>query len=179
MTLLNHLNTLESAGLVRIAQAQPNVEYLFRHTLVQEAAYASLVRRDRQQLHRSVGETIERLYPDRLTQPDLAPLLARHFDLAGDHLRALKYFSQASDQAAHQYAKLEAIAYYGRAIKLSQQLEAAQPLDRPQLIHLFTSLGRAQQLIGHHADALHTSQDFAQLDRQRQDKVMELAAVME
>ncbi|HZY43308.1 MAG TPA: hypothetical protein VFF70_01040, partial [Anaerolineae bacterium] len=80
MTLTHQLNTLESSGLIQLAQASPNLEYLFRHTLVQEAAYASLVRQDRWQLHRWVGETIEQLYPDRLLSLDVTPLLARHFD---------------------------------------------------------------------------------------------------
>ena len=41
MSLQTHLNTLESAGLVRLAQLEPDLEYLFRHALVQEAAYAT------------------------------------------------------------------------------------------------------------------------------------------
>ncbi len=63
MTLVSQLTTLEFAGLIRLAQVQPELEYVFRHALVQEAAYASLLRQDRRDLHRAVGETLERLYP--------------------------------------------------------------------------------------------------------------------
>jgi tetratricopeptide (TPR) repeat protein len=179
MTLISQLNTLESAGLIHLAQSQPDLEYLFRHALVQEAAYASLVRRDRQQLHRSVGETIEQLYPDRLSSIDLAPLLARHFDLAHDEVRALKYYTLAADQAAQQYANIEAVAHYSRAIELAAQQEAAAPLKADQIIHLYSSLGRSLQLISRHADALQLYLAFNDLAQQRGDKTMELAAVME
>jgi predicted ATPase len=53
-----HLTALETSGLIRRLQVQPEIEYLFRHALVQEATYASLLRQDRKQLHRSVGEAI-------------------------------------------------------------------------------------------------------------------------
>ncbi|MGH2522606.1 MAG: hypothetical protein ACRDH2_08895 [Anaerolineales bacterium] len=66
MTLGNHLSTLETSGLIRLAARQPELEYLFRHALIQEAAYGSLVKADRRNLHRAVGEALERLYPDRL-----------------------------------------------------------------------------------------------------------------
>ena len=78
MTLAAHLNTLESTGLVHLAQTLPELEYLFRHALIQDAAYRSLVKADRRALHRAVGEMLERAYPDRIDE--LAPLLARHFD---------------------------------------------------------------------------------------------------
>jgi predicted ATPase len=60
------LGTLEHAGLIHLAQLQPDLEYLFRHVLVQDAAYDSLLRQDRRHLHRAVAEVLERLYPDRL-----------------------------------------------------------------------------------------------------------------
>jgi tetratricopeptide (TPR) repeat protein len=179
MTLLTQLHTLETSGLIRLAQSQPDLEYLFRHTLVQEAAYASLVRKDRQRLHRSVGETIELLAADRVSLPDLAPLLARHFDLARDESRALKYYTLAADQAAQQYANVEAVAHYSRAIEIAKQQESSAPLERDQILHLYSSLGRSLQLISRHADALQLYLNLNDLARQRGDKVIELAAVME
>ena len=66
MTLSDRLNTLESAGLIRLAQLEPDLEYLFRHALVQDAAYASLLTSDQKQLHLAVGTAVEHLYPDQL-----------------------------------------------------------------------------------------------------------------
>src|SRR3990172_2344393 len=98
MTLASHLTALEVTGLVLLAQSQPELEYLFRHALVQEAAYYSLVKQDRKHLHGLVGEALERTYPDRLEE--LAPLLAQHFTEAGEDERALKYYTLAAGSAA-------------------------------------------------------------------------------
>ena len=68
MTLLRQLNKLESAGLVSIAQIEPDLEYLFRHALVREAAYSSLLSVDAKELHLAVGEAREQVYPDKIDE---------------------------------------------------------------------------------------------------------------
>ena len=80
MPLLTQLNTLESSGLIRLAAVQPELEYLFRHALVQDAAYSSLLKNDRRHLHKSVGEALEALYPQQ--RDELAATLALHFEKA-------------------------------------------------------------------------------------------------
>jgi oligopeptide transport system substrate-binding protein len=114
MTTKHHLTYLESSGLLRLAQTHPEAEYLFRHALMQEAAYESLLLADRQTLHRQVGQTLERLYPERLEE--LAPLLGQHFARAGEAQKAIRYLLQAGDQARALYAHREAIDTYRRAL---------------------------------------------------------------
>ncbi len=118
MSLLTHLNTLESAGLLRLAQLEPDVEYLFRHQLVQEAAYASLLAADRTRLHRAVGLAVERLYPGQLDE--LSAFLAHHFENAGDPERARKYYRAAGKKALASYANREAEQYFRKALALTQ-----------------------------------------------------------
>ena len=117
MSLVHRLDLLESAGLVQWAQTQPDLEYAFRHSLVQEAAYRSLVKPDRRQLHQAVAEALERIYADRAQE--LAPLLAHHFVESGEDERALKYYALAGDAAARAYANVEAAAHYTRAIEIA------------------------------------------------------------
>ena len=117
MTVMGQLNTLESAGLIRLAQYEPDLEYLFRHALVQDAAYASLLDTDRKRLHRLVGEAVERLYADRLDE--YAAMLARHFERAGDDQHALEYFICAGDAALAAYANQEAESQYRSALALT------------------------------------------------------------
>src|SRR5256885_6437582 len=57
MTARAELNTLEASGLVQVAALEPELEYLFRHALVQDAAYSSLLKQDRRTLHRLAAET--------------------------------------------------------------------------------------------------------------------------
>ena len=174
MALLNQLNTLENSGLIRLISAQPSVDYSFRHTLIQEAAYRSLTKFDRTDLHRVVGESIEQLYPDRVDSPELAPRLALHFDLGQDHQRAIKYYTLSGDAAYDSFANQEAINYYTRAIELAAQME----ISNFQLMHLTTRRGRARELIGHYEQALKDYRELEAAARQRGDRSLELHAMI-
>src|SRR6185436_1130224 len=121
-TLADHCQTLESAGLLLRAPSERELEYLFRHALVQEAAYRSLLRQDRRRLHLMVGETLEALYPERLEE--LAPLLGQHFSEAGDAARALRYFALAGQAAEQVYANAEAVMHYTRALEIAKTIPA-------------------------------------------------------
>jgi serine phosphatase RsbU (regulator of sigma subunit) len=121
MNVMNHLNTLEASGLVRLAQVVPDLEYLFRHNLVQDAAYASLLDQDQQRLHQAVGEALETLYADHLDE--MAASLAHHFEQAGDHGRALYYFKKAAQAALLAYANPEAENLFRRAIRIAATSE--------------------------------------------------------
>lgn len=133
MTLMSQLTNLESAGLIRIAQVEPDLQYLFRHVLVQDAAYQSLLSSDRRRLHRSVGQVIERLYGDRLDE--YAAVLARHFARAGDEARAQDYYQRAADAALAAFANPEAESLYRHALELTQA--------KPALAALLGQLGEA------------------------------------
>ncbi|MBI1802056.1 MAG: hypothetical protein HYR71_10560, partial [Chloroflexi bacterium] len=173
MAVIDQLHRLESVGLVRLAQSQPELEYLFRHALVQDAAYQSLLRREQRDLHRSVGELLERAHAER---PEVvAPVLARHFGEAGDEPRALKYFALAADDAARRYANDEAIMHYSRAIELARR---AGPERAAELCGLYLRRGRAQELSARDREALAGYEQLEALGRERGDRAMELAALV-
>jgi len=120
MAVTTQLNSLESAGLIELFKTQPELEYQFCHSLVQETAYESLLKRDRQTLHLSIADALEQAYPDQLDRH--AALLAHHFAEAEDVERALKYYALAGDVAARVYANAEAIHHYAKAIELAQRV---------------------------------------------------------
>ncbi len=183
MALAAQLNLLESADLIRLAQAQPELEYLFRHALIQDAAYRSLVKQDRRQLHLAVGEALERMYLEdpagggieRLTSGELAALLGRHFDEAGDHRRALKYYALAGDAAARIYANTEAVAHYAQALDIAKRLTDT---SADLLRHLYLSRGQALELNGQHTEALSDYAEMERLAQQRGDRALQLVALM-
>ena len=117
MSVIRQLGNLEAAGLVNVAQVEPDLEYLFRHSLLQEAVYSSLVEADQKHLHLMVGETIEELYPDRIDE--YAGMLARHFQVAGVDDKAHKYFMKAGKAALESYANSEAEIQFRRALSLT------------------------------------------------------------
>ena len=110
------LDTLEAKGLIRLAASRPELEYLFRHWLVQDAAYGSLLKQERRELHRLVGEALEALYPDRGSE--LAGVLAIHFSEAGDTQKAVDYLLAAGRFAMDRNAIAEAYSAFDRAATL-------------------------------------------------------------
>jgi tetratricopeptide (TPR) repeat protein len=172
MTLVKHLGILDSAGLLRLAAAQPELEYMFRHALIQDAAHASLVKRDRVQLHRAVGETLERLHAE--CRDEFAPVLARHFAEAGDDRRALEYFTLAGDVAARAYANTEAAEHYAQAIANARRITAEE-----QLKSLYLKCGRALQSSGRYWETWANYVEMESVARERGDRSLELASLIE
>ncbi len=78
----SHLAQLQRMDLVREKTCLPELEYIFKHSLTQEAAYNSLLLERRREFHRRVGEALEKLFADRKEQ--FLGLLAHHFEAAGD-----------------------------------------------------------------------------------------------
>ena len=142
------LQVLQRNGLILEASRQPELEFMFRHVLTQEAAYNTILLSQRRRFHQQTGEVMERLFADRLEEH--APLLAHHFMRAGDALRAFRYFSMAGDSAARLYANLEAILHYSRALESMSELDPPDPAAR---MHLLRGRGLALETQGRFDDA--------------------------
>ena len=134
------LDTLESKGLIKLATVRPELEYLFRHALVQDAAYGSLLKQERRALHGQVGDALEQLYPDR--RSELAPMLAMHFEHAGETDKAIDYYAEAARHAFDQNAIQEAFAAYDQAARLLATASSTGPEARRRRIQI--EVGRAQ-----------------------------------
>jgi len=172
-----HLTALEAAGLVRVAQFQPELEYLFRHALIQDAAYASLLKADRKQLHRAVGEALEKLFPDAEQEtPELVPLLGEHFARADEVERAAQYFTRAGDAAAQRYANREAIQHYTRALDLLRPQLPTLPATTVR--YLYMQIGRMFELLNEHAEAFQYYVALEQLAQARADEKLELDTII-
>ena len=113
MTTRTELNTLEQSGLVQVAALEPELEYLFRHALVQDAAYSSLLKQDRKTLHRRAAQTLLALYPDRTRE--LAGVIGLHFERAGDAAAAAEHLIVAGEHALERFASHDALAFFDRA----------------------------------------------------------------
>ncbi|HYP39996.1 MAG TPA: hypothetical protein VEX13_06510 [Chloroflexia bacterium] len=144
---MNQLNELEASGLIRLAQIQPELEYVFRHALVQDAAYSSLLKQDRRRLHLAVGQVLEGLYPDR--RDELAGMLAHHFIKAGEREKGVLYARWAARQAQAMYAYDEALQHLQSARELLER-------DAPSLVlvELLEEEADAHRLVGQGAQAV-------------------------
>ncbi|MEP7013359.1 MAG: adenylate/guanylate cyclase domain-containing protein [Acidobacteriota bacterium] len=116
------------------------ITYSFRHALIQDAAYESLLKSTRQQYHSRIARAIEEKFPDLAEgRPEL---VAQHWSEAGIAERAITYWLSAGRRATERSANLEAIGHLERALKLCESLPAGPPRDRAEL-DLRTMLGPA------------------------------------
>ena len=177
MNLQSQLTHLENAGLIRLADVGPDLAYHFRHGLIRDAAYATLLRIQRQQWHLATAEVLEsasRLEPDAV---GLAPVLAHHFTEAGDRRRALHYLVIAGDLAFNNYANAEAAGFYRRALDITGHAGSAE-YDASLTQHLYSRHGRALELTSRFDAALDNYRSMEATAQQHGDKALELAAVM-
>src|ERR671920_364092 len=120
-----HLSVLTYEELVRERVRDPELEYIFKHALTQEAAYEALLFRRRKELHRRAGEVLEQLYPEQ--RGELTSVLAYHFQLGEEWQRAADYAMRAGGQAVKVYALREALEYYENACRALTKIPDASP----------------------------------------------------
>jgi class 3 adenylate cyclase/tetratricopeptide (TPR) repeat protein len=115
------LDRLGDAGLVFRRGAPPKATFLFKHALVRDAAYGSLLRGQRRQLHARIAAVLEGQFPDLVaTQPEL---LAQHCFEANFAQKASDYWLRAGLRAAQRSANVEAIAHLKRGIEAVASIE--------------------------------------------------------
>jgi predicted ATPase len=115
-TLQQGLKQLVEAELVYQRGLPPQAHYLFKHALIQDTAYQSLLKSTRQQYHRQVAQVLEEKFSEtKETQPEL---LAHHYTEAGLIAQALPYWQQAGERATQRSAYVEAINHLTRGLEL-------------------------------------------------------------
>jgi len=147
----DHLAVLLAMELIREKQRQPELEYIFKHALAQEATYESILMARRRELHARVAETIETLFAERLEE--FYGLLAYHYARAESWEKAHTYLVRAGDQAGRLAADGEALAHYRQAIEAYQRAfgETWEPLERAVLER---KIGEALYRLGDHDQAV-------------------------
>ena len=141
--LQSALDRLCDAELIFRRGAAPEAHYIFKHALVRDAAYESLLRSRRQELHTRVADVLGSGAVVVSAPPEL---LAHHFTEAGLITQAIANWQRAGEQAAQRAANLEAIQYFNRALGLLMDL----PEDRAREMTEFkvlTHLGPALMVI--------------------------------
>ena len=118
----------------------PRSKYIFKHALIQDAAYQSLLKRTRQQCHRRVAELLEERF--RETVESHPELVAHHYAEGAEPVRAIAYWRKAGERARAVAANLEAIAYFTKGIETLEQLPDNEERARQEL-SLQLSLGHA------------------------------------
>jgi class 3 adenylate cyclase/tetratricopeptide (TPR) repeat protein len=118
----------------------PRSKYIFKHALIQDAAYHSLLKKTRQDCHRRVAQLLEEQFPE--TVENNPELVAHHYTEGLETERAIAYWQKAGERARAQAANLEAIAYLTRGVEILEQLPDGEARARLELA-LQLSIGHA------------------------------------
>ena len=140
------LDQLTSSELVFRRGAPPDVTYAFKHALVQDAAYDSLLKSQRYRLHAQIAQRLEGHFPDIVSNEPEA--LAHHFTEARLHERAVPYWVQAAQRAMRRVALSEAVGHLSMALSTIERLPACVERDRQELDVRMLSAQAYQSLLG-------------------------------
>ena len=139
-TLQSGLSQLVEADLLHRRGVPPQVIYTFKHALIQETAYESLLKRTRQEYHQRIAQVLVERFPEIVeTQPEL---LAHHFTEAGLGATAVGYWQRAGLRGMQRSAYVEAISQLTKALELLNTLPET-PERTLQELSLQTTLGPA------------------------------------
>ena len=145
MTLQRELSRLVGAELVYQRGLPPQTVYMFKHALVQDSAYQSLLKSTRQQYHQRIAQVLQERFPETAeTQPEL---LAHHCMEAGLHEQAVDYWYQAGKRAIVRSANTEAISHLTKGVEVLRTLPD-DPDRNQQELDMHMALGSAFMALG-------------------------------
>jgi class 3 adenylate cyclase/tetratricopeptide (TPR) repeat protein len=157
---------LKSLGLIRRDAVDEN-RYRFKHALIQEVAYNSLLKRQRKELHEKIARVLERLNPDRVDA--LCETLAYHFSRGHSMHKAIAYLQQSGRKGFKKFAIVEAHNYYEKAYRML--MDRALLLEDPsrRTVELLLEWFFVYNMRGRYTDALalmkrHESDAMANVD---------------
>jgi predicted ATPase len=135
------LGRLAEAGLIFSRGVPPYATYLFKHALVRDVAYGSLLRRRREELHSRIAAVLEADFAERIAaEPER---LAHHLTEAGLFEKAVAYWQRAGERAAERSANREAIAHLKRGLEILGRLPESSGRDEQELFLQVALIGPA------------------------------------
>ncbi len=152
----------------------PEPAYVFKHAVIQDVAYNSLLRERRKELHKAVGYAIEEIYADRLA--DHYGELAHHFAQAEEWKKAMDYSVLAGERAGSAFANIEAKAHYARALQVAAKV--SPPLDPGVFVSLHVKHGAVLTVLGEYEDAAAEYQRALELVRRIGDRRGEIEVLV-
>jgi len=145
------IKSLEKLELIKENNATAEREFLFKHALVQEAVYETLLQKNKQELHLKVANAIEDLYSGKIQ--DFYETLAHHYSLANDKDKAEEYLIKAGERTLKTAASYEALNYFQEALKLYLQ-KYGNAADKEKIFMLEKNIGFSFYNRGYFKDAV-------------------------
>ncbi|MFX0203220.1 MAG: guanylate cyclase, partial [Candidatus Hodarchaeota archaeon] len=165
--LKSHLLNLQGLELIYEKSLFPELEYIFKHALIQEVAYNSLLLKRRKEIHEKIGRAIEQIYSERLEE--FYEMLAYHYSRSENAEKAYQYLKLAGEKATGNYANWESFRFYKGAIEI---LNSLPKTDKIKKEHINTTLLILipMRLLGFPEDSLEILKEGERLSRELQDE---------
>ncbi|MGX1262159.1 AAA family ATPase [Sinorhizobium fredii] len=142
--LRDDLQNLEKSELVLRNGVAPEASYAFKHALVQDAAYQSLLKSRRRQIHSIIASTLEAQFPEVAeTEPET---LAHHYTAAGLAFQGGEYWLKAGQQALKRSANVEALAHLDKGLEIVASLPSTEARLKLE-VHLQNAMGVAAMAV--------------------------------
>jgi predicted ATPase len=143
-TVQRELGRLVEAELLYQRGEPPQALYRFKHALIQDAAYQSLLKSTRRQVHQRIAQVLEAQFPETR---DLHPeLVAHHYTEAGLLVQAILYWQRAGQRASERLANREAVCHFTTGLELLQNLPTTTERTQQELT-LYLALGPPLRLL--------------------------------
>jgi class 3 adenylate cyclase len=162
--LKSQLETLQQLELIFQTGDFYEKACVFKHALIQEVAYQSLLQRRRKELHENIGRAIEKLYPER--SEELAEVLAYHYQQSNNLDRAVYYLRKSGQKALVQYAIEESYRYYQQAFESLSNKASKTPQDQSILLDILLEWAEIHYYRGYFralCDLMSTHQELAEI----------------
>ncbi len=124
----------------------PELEYIFRHALVRDVAYNSLLLAKRKKIHEKIGQAIEKLYPDRLEE--FCEVLGYHYLLSENWPKAYRYLKRSAQKAVRNNSLAEGVEFAFKAFSALTRMEQTDDNKKKQ-IDLVLAMRGAMTRFGH------------------------------
>ena len=137
--LAHRLEGLERQDLIRTETVEPDLEYTFKHPLIQEVIYNGILKSDRRGIHEQVGQAIEDVLRDRL--PEFYERLAHHFQQGRSLGKAVDYLIKSGEKALQRFSLDESNRYFQQAYDLLAEIEPKGAVEIDLLFQLLDRWG--------------------------------------
>jgi class 3 adenylate cyclase/tetratricopeptide (TPR) repeat protein len=150
--LKNHLEALQHLEFIFQKKNSAEMECVFKHALIHEVIYNGLLQKRRQELHKRIGDSIEKLYSGSLD--DLAEVLAYHFQQSGATDKAIYYLRKSGQKALDRFAIEQSHQYYAQAFMTLSNRTDKRPEDRSILLDIVLSWAEVYYYRGYFRELL-------------------------
>ncbi len=163
--LKSYLLYLQKSEFIYEKRLFPELEYIFKHALIQEVAYESLLVKKRKEIHEKIGQAIEEIYSDRLEE--FYEMLAHHYSESENRKKAVKYLKLAADKALRSHSLWETFRFYRKALNI---LEDSQDDNKREIITLTLLMASPMISLGFPEDSIEVLKKAEEIAKELHDE---------